>query len=492
MGHISLIRYLGLAGMLLCVFCMVAACTAPEMEKSVSTSCISADTVFLTEELYPYSYTGDDGVIRGQSVEVVRDLAKRLNCTPKIVVYPWNAAYHAAVSTPGYAVFSTARTPEREAQFAWVGPVALLEYVLYAKNGSNIDLRSLEAARNAGTIAVVEDDARDDFLVKNNFSGIRRFPTDGECLGALLNGSVSLWMGTSATTPETLRMHAVPEGTVIPVYSLIRTELFIAFNRDTSPGIVRAYRDALDASKADGTFARITGTAGPAAPSPVVAGERNTLASETLLPAFSALIAARIHGIAAAMETLAITGELKSGEWERIRPLLVRLEADYPEARFWYARPDGSYYTTVDNLTTANLRDRQYFPGVLAGKTSIGTLVVSKSTGRYTAIIAVPVREGAAVHGVLGASVYCDTLEKELFGKLTLPGGYYAYAVDSGGVPVLDSLPDRVFSPGDAALLQMKSLPGGQVLFPYEGSPHQAVFATENLTGWKVAIGWRR
>jgi len=245
--------------------------------------------------------------------------------------------------------------------------------VLYATKDSGIALQSLEAARNAGTIAVVERDARHDFLIGNQFSNIRTYSSDAECLDALLNGSVSLWVGSSATTPETLRRKGIPEFTLVPVYSLIRIELFIAFNRETAPATVRVYQDTLDAMKADGTFARITGSSTHAPPSP--AGRRESGQPSHLNPCslrFSALVSARVHGIAAAMETLALTGELKEGDWEKIRPLLVRLEQEYPEARFWYARPDGSYYTTVDNLTSANLRDRPYFPGVLAGRPRLG------------------------------------------------------------------------------------------------------------------------
>jgi len=263
--------------------------------------------------------------------------------------------------------------PEREREFAWAGPIATFDYVLYATKDSGIALQSLEAARNAGTIAVVERDARHDFLIGNQFSNIRTYSSDAECLDALLNGSVSLWVGSSATTPETLRRKGIPEFTLVPVYSLIRIELFIAFNRETAPATVRVYQDTLDAMKADGTFARITGSSTHAPPSP--AGRRESGQPSHLNPCslrFSALVSARVHGIAAAMETLALTGELKEGDWEKIRPLLVRLEQEYPEARFWYARPDGSYYTTVDNLTSANLRDRPYFPGVLAGRPRLG------------------------------------------------------------------------------------------------------------------------
>lgn len=480
----------------LIMFSAIAGCTTSEKGSQgapLAYPCNTGNITFLTEELYPFSYTGPGNTVNGQSVEVVRELQRRLNCSSRIEVQPWNAAYETALHTPGTALFSIIRNKEREGLFEWVGPIGWFEYVLYARNGSAIQLESLEGAKGAGLIAVVEGDARYTYLAERNFTNIRIFATDDECLNALLNHSVSLWIGSPSTIPDTLRRHAVPEGTLVPVYSLTKNEIFIAFNNETAPATIRAYQDALEAMKADGTFARITGSAVPAAVSPEVAGDQRSLATNTLLPAFGSLVSSRIHGIAAAMQVLAITEEIEGADWDRIRPLLVRLEREYPEARFWYARPDGSYYTTVDNLTSATIRDRSYFPGVLAGDTSIGTVVVSKSTGRYTAIVAVPVFGEGQVNGVLGTSIYCDTLEEDLFRNVTLPYGYYAFAVDRNGMPVLDSLADRIFS--------LEGIPDakdnvinsreGDITYRYDGTLHEAVYSTDDLTGWKVGIGWR-
>jgi len=95
------------------------------------------------------------------------------------------------------------------------------------------------------------------------------------------------------------------------------------------------------------------------------------------------------------------------------------------------------------------------------------------------------------VNGILGTSVYCDTLEKALFDELALPAEYYAFAVDALGMPVLDSLPDRIFSLDESTRSAVREMREGQVRYSFEGAGHQAVFRTEEVTGWKVGIGWR-
>lgn len=455
--------------------------------------CTTGDVIFLTEELYPFSYVNNDGNPDGYSVAVVRELQDRLHCSNRIEVHPWNQSYDTALTTQGYAVFSTVRTAEREDLFAWVGPIATLEFVLYSERDSGIALPSLEAARNAGIIAVVEGDARHDFLVKNGFSNIRTFSSDEECLGALVNRSVSLFLGSSATTPDTIRKKSIPEGSIVPVYTLLRNDLYIAFNHGTDPGIVHTYQEALDEMKADGTYSRLVGVVPAGGTAPPIQGEEPMMGVENFLSTLMSLTDMRMHGIFAAMESLSLTSDLKSGDWDHIRPLITSLESSYPEARFWYANTDGSYYTTVDNLTSANLKDRPYFPGVLAGNASIGTIVVSKSTGRYTAIIAVPIVKDGKVSGILGTSVYCDTLEKTLEEQVLLPEGYYFFILDARGEPVLDSLPGQIFSLGHApgAREFLNTTREGSIIYQHDGSSHSAQFNTSELTGWKIAVGWK-
>lgn len=456
-------------------------------------SCTTGKVIFLTEELYPFSFVNDNGSPDGYSVAVVRELQDRLNCSNPIEVHPWNLSYETALTTQGYAVFSTVRTPEREDHFAWAGPIATLEYVLYSERDSGIALPSLEAARNAGIIAVVEGDARHDFLVKNGFTNIRTFTSEDEGLGALVNRSVSLFLGSSATTPDTIRKKAIPESSIVPAYTLLKNDLYIAFNKDTDPGTVRAYQEALDEMKADGTYSRIFGIIPARGTPPRIQGDDSVIWVENILSALLSLIDMRMHGMSAAMQSLSLTSDLKSGDWDHIRPLLISLESSYPEARFWYANPDGSYYTTVDNLTSANLKDRPYFPGVLAGNASMGTIVVSKSTGRYTAIIAVPVLKEGMVSGILGTSVYCDTLEKTLEEEVRLPEGYYFFILDARGEPVLDSLPGQIFSLGNSPAARdfLNTTRKGSVRYQHDGASHSAQFTTSDLTGWKIGVGWK-
>ena len=450
-----------------------------------------------TEEFPPYNYMGPEEAVLGSSTEVVREILGRLRRDDPIDLLPWSEGYQRTLNSPDTVLYSTARTAEREPLFLWVGPIGSYDFVFYARNGSGISIESLEAAKKAGTIGVARDNARHQFLQENNVQDLALYPDDVSCVRALIDGDIALWLGSSDIAPGIVEKAGYVYADVEAVYPVKTVELFIAFNNQTSAELVAAWQETLDAMKKDGTYdaimARYFGstetTAGPSGDMAV--------GGDFALSALMALTDLRLSGTARTLEVLALTGEVQSGEWERIRPLLVELEQGKRAARFWYARPDGSYYTTVDNLTTGNLLDRPYFPGVLAGNTSVGTVVVSHSTGRTTAIVAVPVKAGDSVTGVLGASVYSEELSRDLSEALPLPGDMFFFALDGAGMYVLNSEEQRIGQdpvrqgtpPVAQAFGSLMEQDSGEIRYVSEGKTHTVLFDQSPLTGWRFGVG---
>jgi len=450
--------------------------------------------LILTEEFWPYNYRNESGAVAGLSTEVVRALLARLNETAGIELVPWDEGYEKALNTPDTALYSVARSAQREALFAWVGPIASSEMVLYARNGSKLAIDSLEGAKRTKAIAVVKDDVRHQYLVENNVTNLLVLPTGEECVQSLVRGEADLWLGGSDTASRTALEAGVDPAGIEAVYTVRKVELYIAFNNKTPESVVAEWQGALDAMKRDGTYNAIVGIP----PAPVsAAGE--LVPAESALSALTALADQRILTVARSLEVIALTDDARSGEWERIRPLLAEIERHPdPAVRTWYALPDGSYYTPVDGLTNSSLKDRTYFPGVLAGNVSIGALVVSHSTGRDTAIAAVPVVSDGEVTGVLGASIYLDAMSEALKQDLKLPDGMFFLAVDPDGRVALHSLEERISQDLEqqgtpsmrSAVETIRSSENGTVEYEYEGRPWRVIFDTSPVTNWRFGIGW--
>lgn len=218
---------------------------------------LDAGVRIITEELPPFNYAGPDGKVTGQSTEVVYGILTRLNQKAEIELLPWSDGYRAALNGPDVALYSTGRTEEREHLFKWAGPITSYDFTLYARNGSAITISSVEAAKKAGLIGVVKDDARHQFLIKENFPNFVTCDTDAVCLRNLLDKKTDLWFGSAVNFPATVKKEGIDPLTLREVYQVKSVPMYIAFSNDTPDSVVTAWQGALDAMKRDGTFAAI-------------------------------------------------------------------------------------------------------------------------------------------------------------------------------------------------------------------------------------------
>jgi hypothetical protein len=218
---------------------------------------------------------------------------------------------------------------------------------------------------------------------------------------------------------------------------------------------------------------------------------------EALLSAVGSLADAHLLQTRHTLEILARTEEVQSGQWERMKHLVSASGPPVLPQVLWFAQPDGTYHTSAEGLAGQKLSDRAYFPKLIAGEAVCGDLVVSKSTGEKSVIIAVPVKREGRVVGAIGASIFVDDLSRLLNERLKLPAGSLFYALTANGLTAFHIDPKLDFV--DPRQLQNPSLSeaagtilgrtSGEVGYVFNGSPRRVRFNTSALTGWRVAFG---
>ena len=216
-----------------------------------------------------------------------------------------------------------------------------------------------------------------------------------------------------------------------------------------------------------------------------------------LLNSFAALGEGHVENVLSRLKIMSVTEEAHSGEWGKMRGMLAEFGRSGIEAvAVWFVRPDGSFYTVEKGLTNLNLRDRQYFPRLMAGEEITGDLVISKTTGKRTAIVAVPIMKNGKIIGALGASLAVEGISRMLDEKMGLPGNVIFYALDQKGQTSLHRVSALLFAyPSDMGsksltktVGEMLSKPEGTVTYDFYGE-RVVVFKKFPLTGWVFAIG---
>jgi polar amino acid transport system substrate-binding protein len=451
----------------------------------------------ITEELPPFNYAGPDGKAAGEATDIVNEILARLNQKASIEILSWSEGYRLALAGPNVALYSTGRIDVRENLFKWVGPIADFDYTLYVRKGSGLQIGSLEAAKRDGLIGVERNSSRHQFLQENRVENVVTCDTDIECIRNLNAGATTLWLGSSSILIDVAEKAGIDPSSVEAVYTIRTVPLYIAFSTDTPDSVVARWQEALDTMKRDGTFDAIREKYGlsPSAGTPASALDEEQ--ADLALDILSAETDGQLEAVLRPLEIIALTSEAHTGEWENIRPFLVVLEEKEPDARTWYALPNGSYYTVVDGLTSASLKDRSYFPVVLAGNETVGIVVVSHSTGKNAAIVAVPIKTQDTVTGVMGASVYLDTMTETI--RAELGGKFIFYAIDTEHKFALHSDkaqisrnittigPDSSFGRAIDTMLTQNS---GTVEYEDGGIHYEAKFQSDSLTGWRLVVAW--
>ena len=144
------------------------------------------------------------------------------------------------------------------------------------------------------------------------------------------------------------------------------------------------------------------------------------------------------------LELIAATPEAHVGDWNGIKRYLKQIEAALPGVYF-FVLPDGNYYSVAQDYTRLNLSDRAYFRPLFSGNQVKGFPIYSRSSGRKSALMAVPIVVDKEVVGALGASIFLDDLYASLNRELALPPGYTWFILDSSGNTMLHKDGDYIF-----------------------------------------------
>ncbi|WP_312396720.1 substrate-binding periplasmic protein [Stutzerimonas kunmingensis] len=214
----------------------------------------------LTENFPPYNMADDgknfarDEHITGIAADIVREMFKRAGIDYTLTLrFPWERIYGMALEQPNYGVFVTARLPEREELFKWVGPIGPDDWVLLARGDSPINLASLDQARQYN-IGAYKGDA-----IAEHLDGQGLQPQlalrDQENVKKLIDGKIDLW----ATGDPAGRYLARQDG-VTGLKRVLRfdsAELYLALNKQVADETVQKLQKALDQMRSEGVIDEI-------------------------------------------------------------------------------------------------------------------------------------------------------------------------------------------------------------------------------------------
>ena len=211
--------------------------------------------VLLTENFPPYNMAingknfAQEDNLDGIAVDIVREMFKRAGVNYSMTLrFPWERIYKLALEKPDYGVFVTARLPEREALFKWVGPIGPDDWVLLGRGDSTITLGSLAEAKQY-RVGAYKGDAIADHLQQQGLQPVTVL-RDQQNARKLMAGQIDLW----ATGDPAGRYLAKQEG-VSGLKTILRfdsAELYLALNKAVPDEVVQKLQTELERMRDEG------------------------------------------------------------------------------------------------------------------------------------------------------------------------------------------------------------------------------------------------
>ncbi|WP_020409712.1 substrate-binding periplasmic protein [Hahella ganghwensis] len=172
--------------------------------------------------------------IAGLCSDVVKALMRKSKLDYRLKLRNWATGLSRAKTKPNHAIYCAARTEDREPYFHWVGPLANIDWTLYAKPGSTIKLNSLDDARKY-RIGGYKDDVMSNYLIERGFN-VSTMANDSLNPRRLVLDQIDLWVTDGLAGPYVASEEDITD--LVSVLTFRSTPLYMAVNINSDPELI--------------------------------------------------------------------------------------------------------------------------------------------------------------------------------------------------------------------------------------------------------------
>ncbi len=157
-------------------------------------SAVAEQLTFVTEEQAPMNFMDPEtGKVTGISTRLVRAMLQKADMSAEFRLMPWRRAFRLALTAPDTCLYTTVRSPEREARFQWVGPLFNSRWAFFQRKGGALEVNSLEDLR--GKVVSLTTGTRQ-FVPLDDLDGVQvlEVASDRKAISLLHEGRADLWV----------------------------------------------------------------------------------------------------------------------------------------------------------------------------------------------------------------------------------------------------------------------------------------------------------
>lgn len=219
-------------------------------------SALAGDLTIYTVEEPPGNYLSTSGELVGISVDMVRELQRRVGDTTRIIIMPEKRTLEEAARRNDLLFFSFSRTGDREEAFQWLIPLYRKTWKFYVLEDFSQRDYTLEHLRGM-RIGVKIGDVREEFLRSNGFRYVESVTSHVWNIRKLKLGRIDAMVYDSVGMAFDCKEIQIDRDTFKEVYEIGYSDVYVIFSRSVDENIVAKWRKAGQDMIDDGTYEKI-------------------------------------------------------------------------------------------------------------------------------------------------------------------------------------------------------------------------------------------
>lgn len=205
----------------------------------------------------PGNFKDEKGIVSGLSVDFVKEIQNRVNDTAPIQMIPGPRLIQYSLTKKNFVLFSLSRTKAREHDYHWISLVMRKPLVLFVRKESTVSVKTIDDAKKLKKIGVMHASVTHDFLKGKGFTNLFTVTEHVQNLKMLMAGRVdAIYTGVQNAAILCKDLN-IDFSRIEPALILQISNSCIAMSKTSDIGTVKAWQNAAQQIKEDGTFDRL-------------------------------------------------------------------------------------------------------------------------------------------------------------------------------------------------------------------------------------------
>ena len=211
-----------------------------------------------TEDWPPYNYL-HDGAVTGIVTDILREACAIEKILCPIQLVPWARAYKTVQETPNTVIFGIAKTPGRESQLIWVGPVLPRTTWIFVRPEVQSKLNSLSDL-SALRIGMIRGEASADELLNAGVAkeAIVLFNSNSDVMRMFKLGKIDVLVNTEIGMAVNQKNFQIPDHKIKRVMKFYDGgSIYFGMNLQSDPALVERLQNGVDKLKREAKIQHI-------------------------------------------------------------------------------------------------------------------------------------------------------------------------------------------------------------------------------------------